>query len=276
MARCYDQYCPMAHALDLVGERWSLLIVRELLEDDQLRYSDLHARLPGCGTNILAARLKTLEQGGSSAASARPAGSVVGLRADGVRRGTPRSTARARALGRTIARPAARVRRPREGLAPGRAAHRASSTATGRDRVPDRRRRRVVVGTSRRARSTTRGRSSPETTGLLLPHGRARSRRSVDRGRRRRRARDPRVASPAAAHRSPRLDEAARVLPRPRLELDPALAAELSYGVEDDASAPVDPPAEQVENRDALRHIAAHVEREHDGGSVDTRRGSSA
>lgn len=64
MAKCYDQYCPMAHALDLVGERWSLLIVRELLEDDKLRYSDLHARLPGCGTNILAARLKTLEQGG--------------------------------------------------------------------------------------------------------------------------------------------------------------------------------------------------------------------
>ena len=53
----------MAHALDLVGERWSLLIVRELLEDDQLRYSDLHSRLDGCGTNILAARLKTLEQG---------------------------------------------------------------------------------------------------------------------------------------------------------------------------------------------------------------------
>ena len=54
----------MAHALDLVGERWSLLIVRELLEDDQLRYSDLHARLHGCGTNILAARLKALEHGG--------------------------------------------------------------------------------------------------------------------------------------------------------------------------------------------------------------------
>ena len=54
----------MAHALDLVGERWSLLIVRELLEDGQLRYSDLHARLDGCGTNILAARLKALEQGG--------------------------------------------------------------------------------------------------------------------------------------------------------------------------------------------------------------------
>jgi DNA-binding HxlR family transcriptional regulator len=64
VAKCYDQYCPVAHALDLVGERWSLLVVRELLEDGQLRYSDLHARLDGCGTNILAARLKSLEQGG--------------------------------------------------------------------------------------------------------------------------------------------------------------------------------------------------------------------
>lgn len=64
VGKCYHQYCPVAHALDLVGERWSLLVVRELLEDGALRYSDLHARLAGCGTNILAARLKTLEQGG--------------------------------------------------------------------------------------------------------------------------------------------------------------------------------------------------------------------
>lgn len=64
MARSYDQYCPVAHALDLVGERWSLLVVRELLEEGPLRYSDLHARLDGCGTNILAARLKVLERGG--------------------------------------------------------------------------------------------------------------------------------------------------------------------------------------------------------------------
>jgi DNA-binding HxlR family transcriptional regulator len=64
VAKCYDQYCPVAHALDLVGERWSLLIVRELLHEGPLRYSDLHAHLAGCGTNILAARLKTLEQGG--------------------------------------------------------------------------------------------------------------------------------------------------------------------------------------------------------------------
>jgi len=64
VAKRYDQYCPMAHALDLVGERWSLLIVRELLHEGPLRYSDLHTHLAGCGTNILAARLKTLEQGG--------------------------------------------------------------------------------------------------------------------------------------------------------------------------------------------------------------------
>jgi DNA-binding HxlR family transcriptional regulator len=62
--KSYHQYCPVAHALDVVGERWALLIVRELIEHDQLRYSDLHANLPGCGTNILAARLKELERNG--------------------------------------------------------------------------------------------------------------------------------------------------------------------------------------------------------------------
>jgi DNA-binding HxlR family transcriptional regulator len=62
--KSYHQYCPIAVALDLVGERWSLLIVRELLEHGQQRYSDLHQSLEGCGTNILAARLKELERGG--------------------------------------------------------------------------------------------------------------------------------------------------------------------------------------------------------------------
>jgi DNA-binding HxlR family transcriptional regulator len=64
VVKTYGQYCPMAHALDLVGERWSLLVVRELLEEGPLRYTDLHQRLSGCGTNILAARLKDLERGG--------------------------------------------------------------------------------------------------------------------------------------------------------------------------------------------------------------------
>ena len=61
--KSYAQYCPIAHALDLVGDRWSLLIVRELLGHGPLRYSDIHARLSGCGTNILAARLRSLERG---------------------------------------------------------------------------------------------------------------------------------------------------------------------------------------------------------------------
>lgn len=64
MTKSYKQYCPIAHALDVVGERWSLLVVRELLDHGALRYSDLHHNLPGCGTNILAARLKELERWG--------------------------------------------------------------------------------------------------------------------------------------------------------------------------------------------------------------------
>jgi DNA-binding HxlR family transcriptional regulator len=62
--KSYNQYCPIAHALDVVGERWSLLIVRELIEHGALRYSDLHHNLSGIGTNILAARLKELERHG--------------------------------------------------------------------------------------------------------------------------------------------------------------------------------------------------------------------
>lgn len=63
MAKRFEQFCPIAHALDLVGERWSLLIVRELMQGPR-RYTDLGAGLPGIGTNILAARLRTLEEGG--------------------------------------------------------------------------------------------------------------------------------------------------------------------------------------------------------------------
>jgi DNA-binding HxlR family transcriptional regulator len=61
--RKFDQYCPVAHALSLVGERWSLLIVRELLHGPR-RYTDLTHGLPGIGTNILAARLRDLEESG--------------------------------------------------------------------------------------------------------------------------------------------------------------------------------------------------------------------
>jgi DNA-binding HxlR family transcriptional regulator len=63
VAKRYEQYCPIAHALCLVGERWSLLIVRELLRGPK-RYTDLVGGLHGVSTNILAARLRELEAGG--------------------------------------------------------------------------------------------------------------------------------------------------------------------------------------------------------------------
>jgi DNA-binding HxlR family transcriptional regulator len=59
MRKRYDQYCPVAHALDLVGERWALLVVRELMHGPK-RYTDLADHLPGIGTNILASRLRDL------------------------------------------------------------------------------------------------------------------------------------------------------------------------------------------------------------------------
>ena len=59
----YDQYCPIACSLGLVGERWTLLVVRELMHGPK-RYTDLVDGLPGIGTNILAARLKELEAAG--------------------------------------------------------------------------------------------------------------------------------------------------------------------------------------------------------------------
>jgi DNA-binding HxlR family transcriptional regulator len=61
--RSYKHYCPIAHALDLVGDRWTLLIVRDLLLGPK-RFSDLSGGLPGLGTNILTDRLKSLEQAG--------------------------------------------------------------------------------------------------------------------------------------------------------------------------------------------------------------------
>jgi DNA-binding HxlR family transcriptional regulator len=59
----YDQYCPVAHALDLVGDRWALLVVRELMHGPK-RYTDLVEHLTGIGTNILASRLRDLEASG--------------------------------------------------------------------------------------------------------------------------------------------------------------------------------------------------------------------
>ena len=59
--RNYGQYCGLAAALDVLGERWTLLVVRELLTGP-CRYNEMLANLPGIGTNLLADRLKFLAQ----------------------------------------------------------------------------------------------------------------------------------------------------------------------------------------------------------------------
>jgi DNA-binding HxlR family transcriptional regulator len=76
--RSYHQYCGVARALDVVGERWTLLIIRDLLLGPR-RYKDLLEGLPGIGTNLLAERLRELEAGGIIRRTVLPppAGSTV-------------------------------------------------------------------------------------------------------------------------------------------------------------------------------------------------------
>ena len=62
--RSYGQYCSVAKALDVVGDRWTLLILRELLLQGPCRYTDLRNGLPGIATNLLADRLHELEDAG--------------------------------------------------------------------------------------------------------------------------------------------------------------------------------------------------------------------
>jgi len=62
--RTYGHYCGLARALDVIGDRWSLLIVRELLLQGPARYTDLKRGLPGIATNLLADRLRELEAAG--------------------------------------------------------------------------------------------------------------------------------------------------------------------------------------------------------------------
>jgi DNA-binding HxlR family transcriptional regulator len=59
--RSYEQYCPLACALDLLGERWTLLVVRDLLAGPK-RYTDLQRGLPGMATDLLTERLRRLEE----------------------------------------------------------------------------------------------------------------------------------------------------------------------------------------------------------------------
>src|SRR4030088_766323 len=76
--RPYGQYCGFARALEVVGERWALLIVRDLLIGPK-RFTDLLRGLPGIPSNVLTARLKELEDAGvvRRRVLARPARAVV-------------------------------------------------------------------------------------------------------------------------------------------------------------------------------------------------------
>ena len=62
--RSYGQQCAVAKALDVVGDRWTLLIIRELMIRERSRYTDIRCGLPGIATNLLGDRLRELEAAG--------------------------------------------------------------------------------------------------------------------------------------------------------------------------------------------------------------------
>ena len=62
MAKTYDQNCPVARTLDLIGERWTILILRDLLLKGPQRFQDLQDSLAGVAPNTLSARLKLMEK----------------------------------------------------------------------------------------------------------------------------------------------------------------------------------------------------------------------
>lgn len=69
--KSYREFCALSRALDLVGDRWTMLVVRELLIAPS-RYSDLQRSLPGIATNLLAQRLKSLEAEGIVSSTVQP------------------------------------------------------------------------------------------------------------------------------------------------------------------------------------------------------------
>lgn len=77
--KTYRQYCAVARSLDLVGDRWVLLIVRELLSRGPCRFTDLRDGLPGIATNLLAARLRDMEENGLISRADAPPPIATGL-----------------------------------------------------------------------------------------------------------------------------------------------------------------------------------------------------
>jgi DNA-binding HxlR family transcriptional regulator len=77
--RSYRHYCGLARALDVVGDRWTLLIVRELLVRGPSRYTDLQHGLPGIATNLLVTRLREMEESGLVVREESPAPAAATL-----------------------------------------------------------------------------------------------------------------------------------------------------------------------------------------------------
>jgi DNA-binding HxlR family transcriptional regulator len=108
-SRAYGQFCGLARAAEVLGQRWTLLVLRDLLVGPR-RYSDLVAGLPGIPTNVLATRLKGLEEDGLVVREARS-----GADRSVVYRATPRAAALRPALDALSRWGAAQMRSPREG-----------------------------------------------------------------------------------------------------------------------------------------------------------------
>jgi DNA-binding HxlR family transcriptional regulator len=64
MSRLYRQRCPVARSLDVIGERWTLLLIRDLLREGPRRFQDFLTAQPGLAATVLSARLKVLEEHG--------------------------------------------------------------------------------------------------------------------------------------------------------------------------------------------------------------------
>jgi DNA-binding HxlR family transcriptional regulator len=107
--RAYGQFCGLARAAEMLGQRWTLLVLRDLLVAPR-RYSDLLAGLPGIPTNVLSTRLKELEQDGLVRREARS-----GADRSVVYRLTPRAEALQPALDALARWGAADMRVPRDG-----------------------------------------------------------------------------------------------------------------------------------------------------------------
>jgi len=64
MRKSYEQNCPVARTLDLIGERWTILILRDLLKKGPQRFQDFQDALAGAAPNTISARLKAMEEQG--------------------------------------------------------------------------------------------------------------------------------------------------------------------------------------------------------------------